>query len=90
MEENNQIIQELKNIIIQKDKEIEQLQKQIEWQKNEIAWLRNRNAGRYPVFSDRDKAKIIADYQSGLTMRQTAKINGCSVSYVHKVIHELK
>lgn len=67
---------------------ISYLERQLELKDQEIQRLKNRGAGRTPVFSDREKDKIIADRKSGKSIREVAVINHCSVGYVHKLISE--
>lgn len=67
---------------------VKYLEKQLELKEKEIQRLKNRGAGRIPKFSDREKEKIVQDYMSGNTIRDVAKINRCSVGYVHKLICE--
>ncbi|MCM1543202.1 MAG: hypothetical protein NC121_18370 [Blautia sp.] len=44
-----------------------------------------RNAGRIPVFSDREKDAIRERISQGIPMRRIAEEFRCSVGYVHKL-----
>ena len=68
--------------------QISYLEQQLELKEQEIRRLKNRGAGRTPVFSDREKNKIVADRKSGKSIREVAAMNHCSVGYVHKLINE--
>lgn len=47
-----------------------------------------RNAGRYPIYSDREKDEIMEQISKGASIRSIAKQFGCSVGYVHKLKSE--
>lgn len=76
------------NKIVELQSKISYLEHQLELKDQEIQRLKNRGAGRTPIFSDREKDKIIADRKSGKSIREVAKMNHCSVGYVHKLINE--
>ena len=44
-----------------------------------------RNAGRNPIFSDREKDAIRERISQGIPMRRIAEEFRCSVGYVHKL-----
>lgn len=78
----------LENQIADLQSKISYLEHQLKLKDQEIQRLKNRGAGRTPVFSDREKDKIIADRKSGKSIREVAAMNHCSVGYVHKIINE--
>lgn len=65
-----------------------ELEKLLEQKEKEIQRLKNRGAGRTPKFSDRERDNMIAEYQTGKSIRKIAEQNKCSASYVHKLISE--
>lgn len=80
--------EKLEKQISELQSKISYLERQLELKDLEIRRLKNRGAGRTPVFSDREKDKIIADHKSGKSIRIVAAMNNCSVGYVHKLISE--
>ena len=81
-------ISDLETQIADLQSKISYLEHQLELKDQEIQRLKNRGAGRIPVFSDREKDKIVADRKSGRSIREVAAMNHCSVGYVHKLISE--
>ena len=47
---------------------------------------RRSRAGRKPKYDEAVKARIIAEYSSGKSMRQIQKLTHCSLGYIHSVI----
>lgn len=47
-----------------------------------------RQAGRPPVYSDREKDRIVKMREKGMTIRAIAREMNCSVGYVQKLINE--
>lgn len=68
--------------------ELEQLRKENSLLKAEIKRLKSRGAGRKPKFNLYQISNIKNARNQGKSYKQIAETYNCSVSLIHKLIHE--